>query len=172
MTPKKKIILTYGLASGVVTSAVMLTVVPLIEAKRLAISDFLGYSSIVLMGLIIFFGIRAVRQNVGDGRLSFRQGFVAGVGITLISCTLYLATSQFLFYVLRPGIEETYAECMIERARRSDASDAEIVERTQQAHRMMDLLRNPWSNIALTLLEPLPMGLVLTIVSAAVLRKR
>jgi len=168
----KKTVLAYGLVSGAVTSALMLAVVPLIESRKLATSDFIGYGSIVLMGLIIFFGVRSYRQNVGDGRMSFLQGFGVGAGITLISCALYLATFQLLFYELRPGIEETYAECMIERARRSGASDAEILETTKQAHRMVELLRNPWSNIVLTLLEPLPMGLVLTTLSAAILRKR
>ncbi len=168
----KKTVLTYGLASGAVTSTLMLAANSLLASKRLATSDFIGYSSIVLMGLIVFFGIRSYRQNVGEGRMTFLQGFGVGVGITLISCTLYLATFQLLFYELRPGIEETYAECMIERARRSGASDAEIIETTKQARRIVGLLRNPWSNIALTLLEPLPMGLVLTTVSAAILRKR
>ena len=168
----RKTVLTYGLISGVVTSGMMLAATPLIEARELTTADVIGYSSIVLMGLIVFFGIRSYRQKVGGGRMTFLQGLGVGAGITLVSSALYLATFQLLYYELRPGIGQVYGECMIERARRSGADDAEIAERAEQARHLVELLENPWTNIGVTLAEPLPMGLVLTALSAAILRKR
>ncbi len=44
--------------------------------------------------------------------------------------------------------------------------------KAEQARQIVELYENPWTNIALTLLEPLPVGLVLALLSAAILRKR
>lgn len=168
----RKTVLTFGLISGALASAMMLATTPFVEAKELGTADLIGYSSMVLVGLLIFFGVRSYRRNVGGGRLTFRRGFLVGLGITLVSSAVYLATFQVLYYALRPGIHEVYAECMIERAERAGATPAEVEERTEQARRIVELYENPWTNVALTLIEPLPVGLVLTTLSAAVLRKR
>jgi hypothetical protein len=168
----KKTVLVYGLVSGVLASGMMLAATRYILRKELGKADLIGYSSMVLVALLIFFGVRSYRRNVGAGKLSFRRGFLVGLGITLLSTACYLATFQLLYYVLEPGIEEKYAACMVERAHRSGSSPAEIGEREVQARRMVELLENPWTNIALTLIEPLPVGLVLATLSAAILRKR
>lgn len=168
----RKTILTYGLISGVLASALMLAATPFVLAKELGTADLIGYSSIVLVGLMVFFGVRSYRQNVGDGTMTFGRGFLVGLGITLVSSAVYVAAFQLLYYRLQPGIGEVYAECMVERARRSGATPAELDRKTEQAAQIVELYENPWSNVALTLVEPLPVGLLLTTLSAAVLRRR
>jgi len=168
----KKTVLVYGLISGALASGMMLAATRYVKTMELRKADLIGYSSIVVVGLMIFFGVRSYRRNVGAGKLSFRRGFLVGLGITLLSTTCYLATFQLLYYVLEPGIGEKYAACMVERARRSGASSAELAERTEQARQIEKLYQNPWTNIALALIEPLPVGLVFVTLSAAILRKR
>jgi hypothetical protein len=168
----KKTVLVYGLISGVLTSALMFAATPFVLSKELGTADLIGYSSMVLMGLIIFFGVRSYRQSAGQGKMTFRRGFLVGLGITLVSGALYVAAFQLLYYRLHPGIGQVYGECMVERARRSGATPAELRETADRAERFMALYENPWSNVALTLLEPLSVGLVLTTLSAAVLRRR
>lgn len=167
----RKTILAFGLSSGGIASAFMLATTPFVEEKMLGTADLIGYSSIVLVGLLIFLGVRSYRRKSG-GRLTFRQGFLVGLGITLVSSAVYLLAFQILYYGLRPGIHEVYAECMIERAERGGATSAEIAETTERARKIVELYENPWTNIAITLLESLPAGLVLAILAAAVLRKR
>lgn len=167
----KKTVLGYGLISGVLASAMMLLATRYIVRKELGTADLIGYSSMVLVALVIFFGVRSYRRRAG-GALTFRRGLLVGLGITLVSSAVYLASFQLLYYQLRPGIQEVYAECMVERARRAGAGPAELEEKARQARRIVELYENPLSNIALTLLEPLPFGLVLSVLSAAVLRRR
>lgn len=167
----KKTILAYGLTAGVVASALMLATTRYVKTMELGKADIIGYSSIVVVGLMIFFGVRAYRRKVG-GTMTFRRGFLVGLGITLVSSVCYLATFQLLYYVLEPGIGEKYAECMVERVRRSGGSPAEIAAREEQARQVVALYETPWGNIALTLVETLPVGLVLTTLSAAILRRR
>jgi len=168
----KKTVLVYGLTSGVLASGMMLAATHFVLRKELGPADLIGYSSMVLVALLIFFGVRSYRRNVGGGKLSFRRGFLVGLGITLVSAAVYLATFQVLYYAVHPGIQEVYAECMIERAERAGASPEELEEKAAQARQIVEIMEHPLGNIALTLLEPLPVGLALSALSAAVLRKR
>jgi hypothetical protein len=168
----KKTVLVYGLVSGVLAAVMMLAATRYILAKELGTADLIGYSSVVLAALFIFFGVRSYRRNVGGGKLTFRRGFLVGLGITLVTSAVYLATFQVLYYGIHPGIQEVYAECMIERAREAGASPEELEAKEAQARQIVGLYENPLANIALTLMEPLPVGLVLSTLSAAVLRKR
>lgn len=168
----KKTVLVYGLVSGVLASGLMLAATHFVLRKELGPADLIGYSSMVLVALLIFFGVRSYRRNAGGGKLTFRRGFLVGLGITLVSAAVYVATFQVLYYAFHPGIQEVYAECMIERAERAGASPEELEKKAAQARRIAELYENPLANVALTLLEPLPVGLVLSALSAAVLRKR
>lgn len=168
----KKTVLVYGLAAGVLASGMMLVATHFILAKELGTADLIGYSSMVVAALLIFFGVRSYRSNVGGGKLTFRRGFLVGLGITLVSSAVYLATFQVLYYQVHPGIQEVYADCMIERAREAGAGPEELEEKEAQARQIVELMENPLANIALTLMEPLPVGLLLSLLSAAVLRKR
>jgi len=60
----------------------------------------------------------------------------------------------------------------IERARASGASQQELQETARQMQSFKKLYDNPLVNAAVTFLEPFPVGLLVTLVSAAVLRRR
>jgi len=60
----------------------------------------------------------------------------------------------------------------VEKAKRSGATDAQIAGQAKQMAEFAEMFKNPLVNIALTLLEPLPVGLVFAFVSAGVLSRR
>ena len=82
----KKVVLTFGLLSGVLSSAMMFATVPFIEAIGFDRGVFVGYTAIVISFLFVYFGIRSYRDNVLGGQMTFGKGFQAGILITLISC--------------------------------------------------------------------------------------
>lgn len=56
--------------------------------------------------------------------------------------------------------------------RRQGASDAAIAETQKKMIQMKAMYDNPLMNAAVTFLEPFPVGLIVTLVSAAILRRR
>jgi hypothetical protein len=168
----KKTVLTFGLISGAVSAGMMLATVPFLKSLDFHKSEIIGYSSIVAAALIVFFGVRSYRDNVGEGRLTFGRGFTVGLLITLVSAVCYVATFQCVYFLLMPGFGAQFAAYMVEQARVSGASPQQIAETTRQAQTFKQLYDNPLINAALTFLEPLPIGLVVTAISAAILRKK
>jgi len=168
----KKTVLTFGLISGAISAAMMLVTVPFVDKIGWEKGEILGYTSIVLAALLIFFGIRSYRENVTGGRLTFGRGFAVGILITLIFSSCYAATWEVIYYKFMPDFTDKYAVHMVERAKASGASQQKLDETQQKAKLFQHMYQHPAVNIALTFMEVFPIGLGVTLVSAGMLRKK
>src|SRR5256885_13457678 len=86
----KKTILTFGLISGGIMAVMMFATLPFTDSAWLqSHSMFIGYTTMVLSFMLVFFGIRSYRENIGGGTIPFGRAFAGGILITLISSVLY-----------------------------------------------------------------------------------
>jgi hypothetical protein len=167
----KKTVLTFGLISGAMSAAMMLVTLPFADKIGFEKGEILGYTVMVLSALMVFFGVRSYRENAGGGRLTFGRGFAVGILITLISSACYVATWEIVYYKLMPDFADKYAAHMVERAKASGASQQKIDESVRQAKQFKQMYDNPAINVGITFMEVFPVGLVVTLVSAGILRK-
>jgi small-conductance mechanosensitive channel len=168
----KKTVLTFGFISGAITSLMMVATVPFADQIGFDKGAVIGYTSIVLSFLMVFFGIRSYRDNVGNGRITFAKAFSVGILITLISCLCYVVTWQILYYHFLHSFMDKYGAYVIEKARASGATPAALQTQLEQVKKYKELEDNPLTNAAVTFIEPFPIGLVITLISAAVLKKK
>ena len=172
----KKTVLTFGIISGVVSAGMFLATVPFLDQIGFDKGYVVGYTAIVLSFMLVFFGIKSYRDNQGAGRISFGRGFAVGLGITLISSLFYVGTWQILYFIAMPEKMHEhmnkYVAYAMEKEKASGASDAEIQKKTEDMAKFMKAYENPLVNAAFTLLEPFPVGLVITLISAGILRTK
>ena len=168
----KKTVLTFGLISGAISAVTMLVTLPFVDKIGFEKGEILGYTVMMLAALMVFFGVRSYRENVGGGRLTFGRGFAVGLLITLISSACYVATWEIVYYKLMPDFADKYAAHMVERAKASGASQQKIDEQVRQAKQFKQMYDNPAINVGITFMEVFPVGLVVTLVSAGILRKK
>lgn len=169
----KKTVLTFGLISGAVSSLLMmLLMLFLVDKIGFDKAIIVGYTSIVVSLLLVPFGIRSYRENVGGGSITFGRAFAVGILITVISCICYVGVWLIAYYNFIPDFVDRYAAYMVEKARASGASQQTIAATLQEMDGMKAMLANPLINAALTFTEPFPVGLLVTVISAAVLRKK
>ena len=69
----KKIIIIFGLISGAISSLLMTASVLFGDRLGLGHSYIRGYTTIVLSLLLVFFGVRSYRDNVGKGQITHDQ---------------------------------------------------------------------------------------------------
>src|SRR4051812_34718342 len=105
----KKTILTFGLISGVLSSMMMIATVPFMHNIGFDYGMLVGYTAIVLSFLLVFFGIRSYRDNVGHGQITFGKAFAVGISIALISCCFYVATWEVLYFNFLPDFWDKYS---------------------------------------------------------------
>jgi Protein of unknown function (DUF4199) len=168
----KKTVLTFGLISGAFSAAMMLITIPFADKIGWEKGEVLGYTGIVLSALMVFFGVRSYRQNTGGGRLTFGRGFAVGILITLISSACYVGTWEIVYFKFMPDFAEKYSAHMVEHARASGASQQKIDETQQKAKQFEKMYHNPVINVAMTFAEVFPIGLVVTLLTAGILRKK
>jgi hypothetical protein len=126
----------------------------------------------VLAFLMVFFGVQSYRDNVAGGSVTFGRAFKLGLMITAVASVCYVATWEVIYYQLAPDFLDKYAAYSVGKAKQSGATDAQIAAEAKKMAEYKEMYRNPLVNIAMTFLEPLPVGLVITLVTAGVLSRK
>jgi hypothetical protein len=168
----KRTILTFGLISGAVMAS--LEVLAMAFSKQIGFDRgyVVGYTSMVLSFLLVFFGIRAYRDNEGQGIITFGRGFGVGMGIMLITCVCYVVTWEIIYYFFMPDFMDRYAAYVLDKARAAGASPAELARKAEGLRQAKEAYANPLVNVAYTFIEPFPVGLLITLISAVILKKK
>lgn len=169
----KKIVLTFGLISGAILGGLGAATLPLTQrGGHFEHAELLGYTIMVLSFLLVFFGIRSYRENVGGGAITFGKGFQVGILVTLIACAMYVLAWEIVYCNFMPDFADKYAAEVLEKMRAKGESAKAIETTTRQMAQFKVMYRNPLINIGMTFLEAFPVGLVVTLVSAGILRRK
>ena len=168
----KKTVLTFGLIAGAVLSVMMLATLPFIDRIGFEKGEVIGYTTMVLAFLLVFFGIRSYRENVAGGSVSFGRAFAVGIQITAIASACYVATWEIIYYKLTPDFSEKYAAYVMAKERASGASEQRLAAKEAELEKFQKWYDNPLINAGITLLEVLPVGSVIALVSAGILRRK
>ncbi len=168
----KKTVLTFGIIAGVIISVLMDSALLLANKIGSGHSMLLGYTIMVASFLLVYFGIRSYRDNTLAGQISFGRAFACGILIALITCVCYVATWEVLYFGFMPHFMDSYFAAQIQKVQSSGLAPATIAAEVAAIQRSQQLYQNPLVNIAYTFIEPLPVGLIMTLISAAILRKK
>jgi hypothetical protein len=168
----KKIVITFGLISGALMAAFMFATLPFLEKIGSDKGFLVGYTSMVLAFMLVFFGIRSYRENVGGGSISFGRAFAVGILIAVISSVCYVAAWEVLYFNFMPDFIDKYSAHMIDQARASGATAEAIQQKVREMQHFKQLYSNPFFNVAMTFIEPFPVGIIITLISALILRKK
>ena len=168
----KKTVLTFGLIGGAIMAAMMFATLPFIDKIGFDKGEIVGYTTMILAFLLVFFGIRSYRENVGGGRITFGRAFAVGILITVVACACYVVAWEIIYFKFMPDFVDKYASYAVEKVRASGASQQSIDATVEQMKNFKALYDNPFINAAITFVEPFPIGLIVTLISAAFLRKK
>ena len=168
----KKTVLTFGTISGLIISAMMLATTPFMDKIGFERGEVLGYSSMVLAFLLIFFGVRSYRDNVEGGTIGFGRALKVGALIAAVASGWSVATWQLIYYRMTPDFAQKYQAHMLDKARADGETEEQLAKRQADMAKFAELYKNPAVNVAITFLEPLPVALVMALVSAGVLSRR
>jgi len=170
----KKLVLTFGLISGAIVAGLgaVMTWLCLNGTIDPDNSEVLGYTIMVLSFILVFFAIRSYRENPGAGTITFGKAFQVGILVTLVASAVYVAAWEVVYYNFMPDFPDRYAARVLEKMKAKGES-AQAIEKTgQQMARFKELYKNPLFNVGVTFIEVFPVGLAVTLVSAAALRKK
>jgi hypothetical protein len=168
----KKTVLTFGLIAGVMISVLMDGSLLLSDKLGSRHSMLLGYTMMVASFLLIYFGIRSYRDNTLGGEISFGRAFACGILIALITCVCYVATWEVIYFNFMPHFMDSYFVAQIHKVQSAGLDPATTAAQVAAIQRSQQLYQNPFVNMAYTFIEPLPVGVIITLISAVMLRRK
>ncbi len=168
----KKTVLTFGLISGLIISVLMGGSLLLADRIGSGHSMILGYTIMVASFLLIYFGIRSYRDNTLAGQISFGRAFACGILIALITTVCYVIMWEILYFNFMPHFMDSYFAAQVHKVQAAGLDSATTAAQVAAIQHSQQLYQNPLVNIAYTVMEPLPVGLLITLISAALLRRK
>ena len=168
-----RIVWTFGLIGGGIMAALMVLTFPFHDELGMDNSLVLGYATMVAGFLLIYFGVRQYRDHVAGGAISFGKALQVGALIALIASACYVATWEVIYFGgFADDYFDKYSAQMVEKSRAEGKPQAEIDKQVADLAVWAERYKNPAINAAMTFLEPLPVALLMTLITAGVLRRR
>ncbi len=165
----KKQILIYGVVGGMISWIWFIIAGIGGEACfNNSLGYIFGYATILLSMTFVFFGVRAYRNNVKGGFISFGRALGVALLITLASGLMYTIGWMVIQSLMIPDFYDRYAEMVTQQLKASGASAEEIA--AQQGNFAM--FDNPFLKFIFTFLEPLPVGILVSLITAIIVRKK
>ena len=168
----KRTVLTFGLIAGGILSLMMVITIPFHDAIGFDRAEVIGYASMVAAFLLIFFGVRSYRDSVAGGSISFGRAFGVGALILVVASVCYVLTWQVLYRTVASDYLAKYQEHVVAEERADGATQAEIDATVADMEKWARLYQNPAVNVAITFIEPMPVGLIMALIAAGVLSRR
>jgi hypothetical protein len=173
----KKTVLANGLAAGALLSVRFVATNYFIEVKNNpSLASTIG--NILLMASLstVFFAIRNMRDKVNNGHISFNAAFRTALLVILTATICYTATKSTYAFVIDKGYLERSIERTIEAETQSILSSKDLKEIEKQRKieaftSNMNDLRTPYAFVITSILEFFPMGLVISILCATLMKR-
>jgi len=169
----KKISITYGIISGIIVS------LWLVVSAMVGKNDFMikygmivGFTSMIIAFAFIFVAISKYRDNYLDGQISFAQALKIGMLLTLVASTIYVITWMIEFHFFIPDFMDKMTSAQIQNWKAEGMPEAELQENILDIEKWKALYKSPVMVALLTYTEILPLGFVISLLAAFILRKK
>ena len=134
-------------------------------------SLLIGYLILFASLSLIFVAIKTWRDRELGGVIGFSTALGLGVGITLVASLVYVVVWEIYLNATDFAFFDDYMRAMVEEKRAEGESASKIAEFQAEMAAISDSYNNSLlMRIGFTLLEIVPVGLLVTLVSAALLR--
>jgi amino acid transporter len=173
---EKRNIFIYGLIAGAIVSVLMLSSVNYMSHCEGNIdyntSMLIGYASMLIAFSLVFIGVRNYRDKYNGGVISFGKAFKIGIMIVLIASTMYVIAWLIDYFFFIPDFADKLSAHMLDELKASGASQIEVAKQTKEMANFAEMYKNPVFNAMMTYVEILPVGLIVTLISSLILKRK
>lgn len=169
----KHTVVKFGLIAGGILSLVMIISFSLIPLEtQLQLGQYFGYGSMLVAFSSIFFAVRSYRETTLNGVISFGKAFQIGLLISTIASVMYVITWMVMSSYFAQDFMQQYMDAAIANMKIAGDSLEDIEAYKAEMLVWVEYYKNPFIKAALTLMEVLPIGILISLISAIVLRKK
>ena len=167
-----RIALIHGGLAGAIIIGVVVGAMAIGADQGTGASQLFGYLVMLLALSLVFVGVKQYRDRDHGGVIGFVPALICGLAISAVAGVIYVAVWEAYLASTDYAFMTDYAAGIIAAKEAAGASEAEIAEAREKMAAMAANYANPLYRLPITFLEIFPVGLVVSVISAALLRNR
>jgi hypothetical protein len=165
-----KHIIIFGSIAGVVVS-VMLALSYNGSNTNFEYSEIIGYATMVIAFSTIFIAVKNQRDKIGNGTITFGNALKVGLGVTLVASALYILSWMVISETIAKDFMSDYYQRSVEQLKASNLAEEELRARIADMEAFQEMYKNPVVKIGITFLEIFPVGLIVSLIAAFLLKR-
>ena len=165
----KRFALIYGAISGGIAAAV-LTIGIASGSSNHTTSLWFGYLVMLVALSLIFVGVKRYRDVECGGVIRFGRAFGLGLAIAAVAGLVYALVWESYLQISGYDFMADYTRSVLKGMQAEGAAQAAIDAKASEMNAMAESYKNPLFRIPMTFIEIFPVGLLVALVSAALLR--
>ncbi|MCZ6726705.1 MAG: DUF4199 domain-containing protein [Acidobacteria bacterium] len=167
----KRIIFSYGALAGAIVISSMILGFSLGDAQGVSASQWLGYLIMLVALSLIFLGIKRYRDRQLGGVIKFGTALLLGLGISIVASLIYVTAWEAYLSLTDYAFIDDYAQTVVAAKEAEGLAGAELEAEAAKLESFKEQYANPMFRLPMTFLEIFPVGLLITLLAATLLRK-
>lgn len=164
-------ILSYGVVSGLIAGGVLSLIVLTLEgAIPSGYSMAIGYLTMLVALSLVFLAIKRHRDRDLGGVIRFWPAFGLGLGVSFVASLIYMLSWEAALAISGMDFADTYARAMIAAQKAKGASPEALAKLAADMETFKAQYANPLFRLPMTFVEIFPVGVLMSLISAAILR--
>ena len=165
-----KKILFHGAVAGAIASVPLLFMAVGHDHAPLAVSMAIGYLSMLIAFSLVFVAIKRHRDTELGGVIRFWSAFALGLAVSAVASAMYVLIWETVLAVTQIDFGGQYARILIEQQKAAGVSGDALIAFVAEMERFKADYANPFYRLPMTFIEIFPVGALVSLLSAAVLR--
>jgi hypothetical protein len=163
-------VLPYGLAAGLITGLPLFATAHLMKDQgpppwAMAV----GYLTMLIALSAVFLAVKRRRDRDLGGVIKFWPAFGMGLLVSAVAGLVYVLAWEAALAVTGLDFAEAYGQTLIERERAAGATAARLAELSAEMESFRTQYANPLIRLPMTFTEIFPVGVLVSLVTAALL---
>lgn len=164
------IALIYGSIAGLITIASIIISIIIGGVSSSPGAQWLGYLIMILALSLIFFGTKRYRDREHGGVIKFSSALRASLMIAIVASITYVVTWEIYQALTDYSFITQYTQSILTQWTAEGMTGAALETQVAQLKEIEAQFANPFFRLAITFTEIFPVGLIVALISAVLLR--
>ncbi|HWA04604.1 MAG TPA: DUF4199 domain-containing protein [Rhizomicrobium sp.] len=163
-------ILTYGTVAGLAVGIPLSVITIGFGGHNLSYGMLIGYTLMLIALSAVFLGVKRYRDVDQGGVIGFWKALALGLGISAVAGILYVVSWEVACAVTGMDFANSYAAALIAQKKAAGVSGAALAKFVAEMNEFKVQYANPFYRLPMTFTEIFPVGVLVSLVTAALLR--
>lgn len=164
-------ILVYGLVAGLLVGIPLSALAITLNGHALLTWGMvIGYVTMLVALSTVFVAIKRYRDTELGGVIGFWPALGLGIGISIVAGIIYTVAWEATVAITHMDFATSYANSLIEQKRAAGVSGDALAQFTSEMEQFKVQYANPLYRLPMTFTEIFPVGVLVSLVSAGLLR--